>query len=253
MSKRKILDIIHGAQAPHIGSALSVIDIVSAVYRSIDIEKIRTLQPDRDIVILSKFHAVASICAILFKYGLMTEEELKTFYQNDSSLFNHKYIEFQNGALGHGLSVGLGVAIGFKAKKISSRVYIIIGDGELQEGSNWEALMLIGHLKLDNIGVIIDRNGYGGSYNVEGHCSLSPLEDKLQSFGFFTVTVDGHNEVEIISHIKNGNGYGKPYAIICNTIKGKGVSFMENENVWHYRPINNEDYTKALCELNCSN
>jgi transketolase len=251
MLKRKTLDIIHKANAPHIGSALSVIDIVSAIYRSIDIEKIRTLQPDRDRVILSKFHAIAAICATLFKYNLMTEDELNTFYQNDSSLFNHKYIEFQNGSLGHGLSVGIGAAIGSKNKNYLSKVYIIIGDGELQEGTNWESLLYLGHLQLKNVCVIIDRNGYGGSYEIDKHCSLSSLYQKLCSFGLLTFEIDGHNENTIYETIKFAWTQEKPIAIICNTTKGKGISFMENENVWHYRPINNDDYMKALCELNC--
>lgn len=258
MLKKRLLEIVYEAQAPHIGSALSVLNILSAIYDSVDVEKIRNKAVDRDRIILSKGHAVSSLWMILNKYKLLSDEELKTYYKNGSILmghpsYYHNAIEYSTGALGHGLPISAGIALGLKRKGIPAKVYCIVGDGEMQEGSNWEALMLIGHHKLDNIGVFIDRNKYGGSYPIDDHCSLSPLYDKLASFGLMTTEIDGHNEDELRFNIRNGNESGNPYAIICNTIKGKGVSFMEDDNVWHYRPVCKTDYERALCELNSSN
>jgi len=252
--RKRILDIIHQSGASHIGSSFSVIDILSAVYKSVNIKKIRNKQNDRDRVILSKGHSAAALYVILNHFGLMTNEELETYYTNDSLLMGHAthcvpYIEHSTGALGHGLSVAVGVGIGLKSKKINSKVYVIAGDGEFQEGSNWEALLLAGHLKLDNLCLLIDNNKLGGIGNTNHCCSLKPLKAKLMSFGLSVFEVDGHNEDEIYLAIQKGKKLEKPVAIICNTVKGKGVSFMENENVWHYRPPNKEEYENALIEI----
>jgi len=253
--RKKILDTVYQAQASHIGSCFSIVEILSSVYMSVDIEKIKNKQKDRDRVVLSKGHSVAALYATLNHFGLLSNEELGTYYKNDSLLIGHvshrvPHIEHSTGALGHGLSVALGISVGLKTRKINSRVYVIVGDGELHEGSNWEALMLTGHLKLDNLCALIDYNKLSGIGQIDSCCSLEPLKDKLESFGLDTFEVNGHDEEEIYSAIQKTKRREKPTAIICHTIKGKGVSFMENNNVWHYRPPNREEYENAVCELN---
>jgi len=252
--RKKILDIIHQSQASHIGSSFSVVEILSAVYRSVDIEKIKNKQNDRDRVILSKGHSVSALYVILNHFGLMSEEELGTYHINGSLLMGHvshnvPYIEHSTGALGHGLSVAVGIGIGLKSKKIDSHVFVIVGDGELHEGSNWEALMLAGHLKLNNVCLLIDNNKISSIGCINSCCSLDPLKNKLESFGICVFEVNGHDEEEIYAIIQKAKKTEKSVAIICNTIKGKGISFMENNNVWHYRPPNREEYEDALIEL----
>jgi len=252
--RKKILDIIYNAQASHIGSSFSVVEILSAVYRSVDIKKIQNLDNDRERILLSKGHAAAALYVILNQFGLMCNKDLESYYTNGSVLGGHvthnvQYIEHSTGALGHGLSVSTGIAIGLKSKRIDSRVYVVVGDGELHEGSNWEALMLAAHLNLNNICVLVDNNKLGGIGKIKDCCSLKNLLFKFEAFGLKAYEVDGHNEYEIYSTINKSKSSKKPTAIVCNTIKGKGVSFMENNNIWHYRPPSTEEYQKALAEL----
>jgi transketolase len=255
--RKTILDIIHKAKASHIGSSFSVVEILNAIYDSTDIEKIRAGANDRDRLILSKGHSAAALYSVLYHYELLSKEQLDTYYLNDSLLSGHAshfvpYVEHSTGALGHGLSVAVGVAVGLKSRGFkSSRVYVVVGDGELQEGSNWEALMLAGHKKLNNIVVLIDNNSLGGICKTDYCCSLEPLEKKLESFGFKTYRINGHNEELIASILQKRNPEERdtPVAIVCDTIKGKGVSFMEHNNIWHYRPPIGDDYEKAIDEL----
>lgn len=252
--RKTILDIVYRSNASHIGSCFSVVEILSAVYRSVDTNKIKRQSYDRDRVILSKGHAAAALYTILFHYGLLSKEELATYYENGSLLSGHAshfvpYVEHSTGALGHGLSVAVGVGIGLKSKGFDSRVYVIVGDGELHEGSNWEALLLAGHLKLNNLCMLIDNNCFGGTGNIDTYCSFNLLKNKLESFGFKSFEGDGHDEESIYSLIQKTKKAETPIAVICHTIKGKGVSFMENNNVWHYRPPNKEEYEKAMYEL----
>lgn len=251
-----ILDIIHASGASHIGSSFSVADILMAIYGCVDIDKIRNRQDDRDRVIVSKGHAAAALYAVLFKYGLLDKTLLNTYYKNGSLLSGHvshfvPFVEHSTGALGHGLSVGVGVCIGLKSRNFSiSRVYVVIGDGEMHEGSNWEACMLAGHLKLNNLCVLVDNNHLGGIGRTDECCSLKSLKKMFGSFGFTVFEADGHDEKAISSIIKETRGNtDKPVSIICRTVKGKGVSFMEEDNVWHYRPPNKEAYQKAAMEL----
>ena len=252
--RKKILDIIYQSQASHIGSCFSIVEMLSAVYRSVEIEKIANQREDRDRVILSKGHSVAALYATLNQFGLMSDEELETYCKNGSLLSGHvdrsvAHVEHSTGALGHGLSVALGIGLGLKAKKIGSRVYVIVGDGELHEGSNWEALMLAGHLKLNNLCLLVDYNKLSGIGSIDGCCSLEPLRGKLESFGLEVFEANGHDEEEIFSAIQETKKRDRPAAIVCHTIKGKGVSFMENNNVWHYRPPNREEYENADFEI----
>ena len=252
--RKKILDIIYRAGASHIGSSFSVAEILFAVFCSIDIDKIKSSRNDRDRVLLSKGHAAAALYVMLSEFGLMTEENLRTYCTNGSLLGGHathnvRYVEHSTGALGHGLPVAVGVGIGMKTKKIRSRVFVIVGDSELHEGSNWEAMMLAGHLNLNNLCLLVDYNTLGGVQCINDCCSLEPLRQKLFSFGFNAFEVNGHDPDAITTVIKDSRDSSRPVAIICHTVKGKGVSFMEGNNAWHYRPPNKDEYEKALIEI----
>jgi transketolase len=252
--RRTIVDIVHNSGAAHIGSALSVVEIANAIYRSVDLGKIKAKDPGRDRIILSKGHAAAGLYAVLHHQGLLSDEEVNTYFKNGTLLAGHAShnvpcVEHSTGALGHGLPVGLGVAIGLKSKKILARVFVITGDGELHEGSNWEAIMLAGHLKLGNLVILVDQNHLSQFGSVDVCCDVDPLKAKFESFKWNAVEVDGHNEEQIIKSIDSAKNSDRPTAIICHTIKGKGISFMENDNIWHYRSPQGEDYEKAKAEL----
>lgn len=257
MIRNTILDIVRNAKASHIGSSFSVVEILNAIYASMDIGKIRAGANNRDRLILSKGHSAAALYSVLYHYGLLSKEQLDTYCLNGSLLSGHAshfvpHVEHSTGALGHGLSVAVGVSVGLRSRGFkSSHVYVVVGDGELHEGSNWEALMLAGHEKLNNLFVLIDNNNLGGIGKTDYCCSLEPLDKKLESFGFETYRINGHDEKLIASILQkvNTEERGAPVAIVCDTIKGKGVSFMEDNNTWHYRPPVGDDYEKALEEL----
>ena len=221
--RRKILEVISRGGSPHIASAFSMVEILNAVFRTMALEKIK-------------------------------DDDLASFHANGSLLAGHashfvKYIEHSTGALGHGLSPALGMAIGLRALKSEARVFVLVGDGELHEGSNWEAIMLAGHLGMENLYVLVDSNGYDQMGPLGSSCGIEPLRAKFESFNFATAEVDGHSEQEIMGVIQKSENK-KPTAVICRTVKGKGVSFMESNVVWHYRTPAGEEYEKALAELN---
>jgi transketolase len=252
--RKKILEIIYNSQASHLGSSLSVVEILVGIYENVDLKKILAKREDRDRIILSKGHSAAALYTVMNAFGLISDATLATFYQNGSMLGGHamhgvEYVEHSTGALGHGLSVAVGICIGMKSKGINSRVFAVAGDGELHEGSNWEALMLASSRKLDNLCLIVDNNCLSGIGCTNECCDLGDLNHKFEEFGLKVYVVDGHNKEEISSIIKISKKSGVPVAIVGNTIKGKGVSFMEAKNLWHYRPPNQEDFEKAMKEL----
>ncbi len=251
--RRSIVELIRTGGSPHVASALSMVEILNSIFTVMDIEKIRAGARDRDRFVMSKGHGAGGLYVIMRKHGLMTDAQLSSFHQNGSLLAGHashfvKYVEHSTGALGHGLSPALGMAIGLRSLKSASKVFVLVGDGELHEGSNWEALMLAGHLGLTNLSVLIDNNGYDQMGALSACCDIEPLRAKFESFNFEVAEVDGHSEDEIIGVLKK-SGNKKPIAIICHTTKGKGVSFMEGNTVWHYRTPVGEEYEKALAEL----
>ena len=190
----------------------------------------------------------------MFHHNLLTEKEISTYFKNGSLLAGHTshhvpHVEHSTGGLGHGLPVAVGVAIGMRTKNIRSNVFVVLGDGEMQEGANWEAMMFAGHLRLGNLIIVIDYNQLSQVGDIENSCSLEPLKSKLESFNFKVFDIDGHNEELIHQALQKSKNSGTPTAIICHTIKGKGISFMENNNLWHYRCPQGEDYEKALVEL----
>jgi transketolase len=210
---------------------------------------------DRDRFILSKGHGVLGYYTALSEIGYISEKDLKTFEKDGTYLYGHpvinrsKGIEFSNGSLGMGLSLGIGVALAGKRKKIDYKVYVLMGDGECNEGSVWEAAMAGPHYKLDNLVAIIDKNNLQQTGTNSEIMSVGDLVSKWKSFGWQVFEIDGHNVTEIYNtflSVKNQNG---PVAIVANTVKGKGFSFSENNNSWHHAPLSSSQYEVALEEL----
>lgn len=251
----KILDIVYNAKGGHIGGDMSSIDtFVSLYYGFLNINVNNQNDPKRDKFILSKGHCVEAYYSVLNDLGFISDEELATYCKFKSNLIGHPSnkvpgIEFNTGALGHGLSVGTGMAIGAKKCGFDSRICVLMGDGELAEGSVWEAAMAASHYKLDNLVAIIDRNGLQISGSTEKVMSQEDLEKRWTAFGFNTVVVDGHDIGAILDAL-NTRVKGKPTAIIAKTVKGKGVSFMENQPAWHHKVPTAEQYEQAKKELN---
>ena len=245
-----------GASSAHIGGALSSVDIVSTLFSEfIKINTQNFTKIDRDYFILSKGHACLVYYAVLVEMGFFTREQLKLFEKTDSFLLGHpvlnkKYgIEFSTGSLGMGLSIGVGVALSLKKRKVNNKVYVLIGDGECDEGSIWESVMSASHFKLDNLTIIVDKNNLQQTGKNNEIMDLGDLKSKLTSFGCKTYTVNGHSVKELFDVFSNQNTLGKPKAIVANTIKGKGLSFAENNNKFHHTVLSKSLYDKALEEI----
>ena len=254
-----ILEEVYNAKSGHIGGAFSIADILTVLYfNEMNIDAKSPYSPDRDRLVLSKGHASAALYAVLAEKGYIDKEELKTFRNIDSNLQGHPDmnkvpgVDMTTGSLGQGLSVANGMALSSKLDSRGYRVYCILGDGELQEGQVWEAAMTAEKYQLDNLCVIIDANELqltDTTMNVKG-INQNDIEQKFRAFGFQTVVIDGHNIESIIRALTIAEmTKGKPTAIICNTIKGKGVSFMENQIDWHGKAPNDEEYKIAMQEL----
>jgi transketolase len=246
--------MVHKAKASHIGSALSIADILAVLYGSIMCINPKD-QNDRfrDRFILSKGHACVALYATLAEIGFINKEQLSTYGDDFSWLMNHishkvNGVEFSTGSLGHGLSFGVGKALSTKIRGENWRTFVLLGDGEMDEGANWEALMFASHHKLSNITAIIDYNNLQSLDTVENTLALEPLADKLRAFGWFVHEIDGHDHLLISEALSNAS-VGKPTAIIARTTKGKGISFMENRIEWHYKNPNDEQLVMALAEL----
>ena len=248
------LKMVHKAKASHIASALSIVDILTVLYGSVmKFDKSNTDLLERDRLILSKGHACVAVYSVLAEVGIIEKEELKTYGEDFSWLMNHishkvDGVEFSAGALGHGLSFGVGKALSAKIQKLSFRTFVILSDGEMDEGSTWEALMFAAHHKLDNLTAIIDYNKIQSLDSIENTLNLEPLAEKISSFGCEVYEVDGHNFEELIQSL-NKRPRNKPKVIIAHTIKGKGVSFMEDTVEWHYKNPSDHDLEIALKEL----
>lgn len=254
-----ILEEVYNAKSGHIGGAFSIADILTVLYfNEMNIDAKIPDSPDRDRLVLSKGHASAALYAVLSEKGYIDKEELKTFRNIDSNLQGHPDmnkvpgVDMTTGSLGQGLSVANGMALSSKIDSRGYRVYCILGDGELQEGQVWEAAMTAEKYQLDNLCVIVDANELqltDSTINVKG-INYNDIEQKFRAFGFQTVVIDGHNIESIIRALTIAEmTKGKPTAIICKTIKGKGVSFMENQVGWHGKAPNDEEYEMAVKEL----
>lgn len=255
-SRINILDMVHHSKSGHIGGAFSATDIITVLYHKC-MNITPEMKDDRDRFVLSKGHASAILYSVLSQKGFFPKEELLTFRIFGSRLQGHPCkkllngVEVSTGSLGQGLSIGCGMATGLKLDKNPAHVFVYLGDGELQEGSCWEAFMQAPHRKLNNLIAIIDRNRYQIDGCTEDIMSIDPLEDKIKAFNWNTIVIDGHNIEEIYDAIEKAknNKSDKPTAIIANTVKGKGVSFMENTAAWHGKAPNDEQYKKAMAEL----
>ena len=254
--RRNAVSMVHRARASHIGSALSIVDIVAVLYAKI--MRINPLNPKwegRDRFLLSKGHACVAIYAALAEAGFITEESLKIYGQDHSLLMNHishkvSGVEFSTGSLGHGMSFGVGKALAAKRQKQNWRTFVLLSDGELGEGSNWEAFMFAAHHRLDNLIAIIDYNKLQSLTTVEKTLRIEPLAEKLKAFGWEVREVDGHDHTPLTDALGTTPWVtDKPSILVCHTIKGKGVSFMENSVDWHYKSPTDQQLAQALEEL----
>jgi transketolase len=253
--RQDIIKMLDSSKSGHPGGSLSCVEILSTLY--FNVMKLDTQNPkweDRDRLILSKGHAAPALYAVLANRGYFPTEELLTLRRLGSRLQGHPDmkrtpgVDMSTGSLGQGLSAAVGVALGAKLKKAAYRVFAVTGDGELQEGQIWEAAMSAAHYKLDNLVVVVDYN----KCQIDGRNSevmgLGDLRKKFEAFGFYVIEVDGHN-VKELEEAYNFVVKGMPKCIIANTIKGKGVSFMEDQVGWHGKAPNSEEVSKALSEL----
>ena len=256
--RRHGIEMTHISHGSHIGAILSVADIVAVLYNDVaNISAENLKDENRDRVILSKGHAGAAIYAALAEKGFFDREELKTHYADGSRLSGHVShkgvpgVEFSTGSLGHGACVAAGMALNAKLDKKPYYTYAIVGDGECDEGSIWEMALFAKQFKLNQFVVIVDHNKMQSLDFCENTLSLAPFTDKWKSFGWNVIDIDGHNHNELRSALsKAKESIDKPTVIIANTVKGKGVSFMEFDILWHYRfPHEGEEYDGALKEL----
>jgi transketolase len=254
--RKTVLTIIHRANAGHTGGSLSCVDILNVLYnRVMNVSPDNFNDPDHDRYIQSKGHSVEALYTVLADKGFFPREELDTLGQYRSHFIGHPTrkvpgVEQNTGALGHGLSVAVGMALAAKLDGRSYRVFTLLGDGELTEGSSWEAAMTAAHYKLDNLVAIVDRNGLQITGPTENVVALEPLEEKFSTFGFAVRMCNGNDVDDLVVTLEQVPFEpGKPNLILAHTIKGKGVSFMENQVGWHHKVPTDEQLAQALAEL----
>ena len=241
----------------HVGSALSIADLLAVLYgRVLNVDPQDPQKPDRDRFILSKGHAGAAVYAALAESGFFSVKLLNSHYQDGSSLSGHVShkgiagVEFSTGSLGHGLSVGAGMALAAKLREQTHRVFVLLSDGECDEGSTWEATLFASHHQLGNLTAVVDFNKIQSLAPVADTLALEPFADKWRSFGWSVAEVDGHDHDQLAKTLEQGSREsGRPVCVIAHTVKGKGVSFMENSVLWHYRTARGAELEAALNEL----
>lgn len=254
--KLKALDISLSAgqygELSHVGSAFSAMEIMSALYEVAKIDDPE--QEDRDRVIISKAHCILALYTALYKKGLISESELETVDKNGTTLWGHPYrnlkrgIEFSGGSLGLGISYAAGVAYSCKLKGLNNRIFVLLGDGECNEGIVWEALMSIAHFKLSNLTVIVDKNGLQFDGTTDEIMSLGNLEDKFKAFGYDVVTVNGHEVGDVVDALRN-KSFERPNVVIAKTNKANGISFLENQAKSHVFMIKQKEYDLAKNDI----
>ena len=255
--RRNGLEMTHRNGGSHIGSILSVAEIIAVLYAKVlRVDPKNPAWPERDRMILSKGHAGAAIYAALAETGFFPVEQLKTHYANGSILSGHVShkgvpgVEISTGSLGHGLGIGVGLALGARMDGASWRTYAVLGDGECDEGAVWEAALQAAQFGLDHLIAVVDYNHMQSLGTVESTLRLEPFEAKWRDFGWDAVSVDGHDPDALLAAFRRAAAEeGKPHVILAHTVKGKGVSFMENNILWHYRVPQGEEYEAALKEL----
>ena len=243
-AKLRLLEMHYQSKVGHIGGNLSALDILISLYHY-------CLGPD-DKFVLAKGHSAGALYVTLWTMGLLRDEDLRQFHGEGTRLSGHPplrgipEIVFATGSLGHGLGLAAGLALGKKLRSEEGRVFCLTSDGEWNEGSCWEALIFMAHHKLDNLTFIVDQNGMQGFGSTRQVANLDPLEEKFRAFGVNTIAVDGHDVASLCSALARCDG---PVAIVASTIKGCGVSFMENQMAWHYLPMSEEQYQQAVREV----
>lgn len=257
--RRRAAQTIVSAQAGHIGGEFSMVELLVALYlaeMNLTPAQVTEGDVDRDRFVLSKGHGANILYTVLAAAGYIPEESLRTFLQFDSMLNGHpaqtkiKAVEASTGPLGHGLPVAVGMALSGKLAGSARRCYVVLGDGELQEGSNWEALMIAAHHRLDNLVAIVDRNGLQQGAAVEATSDLEPLKAKMEAFNWNVIEINGHSFTEILEAFAGARiQSGRPTMIIANTEKGYPISFMRNNVSWHHKVPNEEQLTQILAEL----
>ena len=254
--RKNILHYIKLANAGHTGGDLSCIDILNVLYnRILSVTPNNFADPNRDRFVMSKGHSVEALYVVLADAGFFPESDLETLCGCGSHYVGHPTrkvhgIEQNTGALGHGLSVAVGMALAGKMDGRSYRVFCLLGDGELAEGSNWEAALTAAHYRLDNLVAVVDYNGLQISGNTRDICNTDPLDQKFQAFGWRVREVDGHDH-QALTHVLQDTPFaeGMPSVLIAHTIKGKGVSFIENQPSWHHHVPNDQEFAWAMAEL----
>ncbi|WP_103668975.1 transketolase [Pseudanabaena sp. BC1403] len=255
--RKTILDMAYAGSTVHIACAFSIVEILAVLYRShLNLGNGHPEDPLRDYLVLSKGHGVMAQYACMLELGWLTDDDIQNYFSDGTSLkglsdAHVAGLEVSSGSLGHGLSVSVGLALGAKRNRTKQKCFAIVGDGELNEGTIWEALMFAVHFKLDNLIVIVDVNGYQAMGSTQEVMDMGNITDKFEAFGFDTLEINGHDEHlldKTIHELVNSHS-DKPKAIIANTIKGKGISFMESDNRWHYTRLTSETYHQAIAEL----
>lgn len=249
--RKTVLRMIYQAQTSHIGSNFSCADIMTVLYNIANVDK--NLKEDRDRIVISKGWVAATIYALLAEKGIIPKQDLETFCKEGSRYIglvepNVRGVEAAGGSMGFGLPFSVGFALAKKMKKEKGKAYVLMSDAEMQIGTTWESALIASHHKLDNLLVIVDFNQLQAMGKVKDILNIEPLKDKWKSFGWEVLEIDGHDYKEIEKALTRPSS-GKPMVIIAKTVKGKGVSFMEGNNLYHYKAPSEEEYQRALKEL----
>ena len=255
--RRTVLDMAYAGSTVHIGCAFSIIEILAVLYRIfLRFPDGEMLSKKRDYMVLSKGHGVMAQYACMRELSWLPEKSFTHYFEDGSNLKGLSDsrvpgLEVTSGSLGHGFSIGVGMALGAKLSKTDQKTYVIVGDGEINEGPIWEGALFAAHHKLKNFMVIVDENGFQAMGSTHEVIGLGSIQSKFESFGFEAITINGHDELEIIKAIDllQKSSSTAPKAIVARTVKGKGISFMENNNIWHYTRLNAETYSMAIAEL----
>ena len=253
----RVIEMSHAAETPHLGSSLSCIDLLVATYWGpLRIDPANPLDPNRDRFILSKGHAATALYAALAERGFFDPAVLDTYDTDGSALPEHPGlqcvpgVEAATGSLGHGLPIALGMALAARIHRSPSRQFVLMSDGECEEGSVWEAAMFAPAQKLDTVTVMVDYNKWQATGRSDEVMALAPLAEKWRAFGWDAVEVDGHDMAAVLAAIsREPDGSGRPRVVVAHTVKGKGVSFMEDDNNWHYRIPTADEVRRARVEL----
>lgn len=253
--RRSVLKMLHRAKASHLGSNMSAIEILVSIYGTVDCSKIRDQATDRSRILISKGHCAAATYAVMAHFGILPMPELDNYHLDGSLLTGHVNhsvhgVEHSTGALGHGINVAVGCALGLRSRGYPERpVFAMLGDGELQEGSIWEAMMFVAHMKLNNLITLVDNNRISSITGTEKIIDMRPLTARFEGFGLSAFEVDGHDVGAIMATICRIREGGKPGVIVCNTVKGRDVPFAEWQPIWHYKSLTDEQYAEAMAHL----